>query len=522
MVSHKSAPKKSKKTESPPDETIDHDMTDLLKPDSTTRPLQENKLALLVKPSRNTGSDSLCYFFSNYVNVPRDHSTNIFVEHILPLYLEAAPDSALAEAIHAVAIDITQMWLARSADTYLARQAYGRAIALLKSSLQDPFECRANETLATVFMLDFYESLNQRFVHFIDTGTHQQGAVALLRHRGNENFKTPLSQRLFNAMRSRHINYCLQTGQRVDLDPDFLAEETAILPSAKLDVLNAELAGISVLARKGPGAAGLGLADFYQLILRKAQALEKKLQVWRSTLPKSWQAVSIPASELHPSIRAAGCYEGMCDVYSSLAVSHVNNSSRSSHVRALRLMSLCVRGLADLGVSVDPDLDPYIDLQAQEIVDRFCASIPYHLGNRTTLMFPHEHCEYPHVPVELRRLANYVDPFGNEVDMTMEDHMRAAAATGAFFIMTPLAGFLKAPSLRSARVKPGPLVDKLRKGQLEWIRGQMSRIQNTYLLQSNHSTSARDSLWVTSSMATVRFHHIGFDGFGLTRPGEIC
>lgn len=472
------APKRPKTSE-----TVDQTPSDDHSPEQgSPSPPTGDELAILMSPSRNFEMESLCYFFSNYVNIPRDPSTNIFIEHILPLYLSASPESALSQATHAVAMNITQMWMSRFVDSFVSREPYWRAVRLLKSALQDTIQCRTDETLATVFLLDFYESLNQRFTHFIDTGTHQQGAVALLRHRGKDNFKTALSQRLFNAMRGRHINYCLVSGQRVALDQDLLAEDTAILPSAKLDLLNAELADLNVLARSGPEAYNLGLAGFYHIVLQKALVLEKKFQAWSESLPKSWQPMAVPVSDLHPSIRAAGVYEDKCEVYSSLGVSHVHNCARGSHIGVLRLVALCIRGLEDLGISVDPDIEPYIIAETQNVTDRFCAAMPFHLGNRTALTLPHEHREYPRVPAELAQLANFVDPFGNKVEMTMEDHIRAAAAVGGWFIMTPMASFLKVPALRSENVKPGPLIGKLRKGQLDWVRSQIARIQKIYIL----------------------------------------
>ncbi|KAJ9607443.1 hypothetical protein H2200_008516 [Cladophialophora chaetospira] len=506
IASYKSGPKRQKKEHSPTEEIIDPGLdlcaTDDMSDDSldlSLSPMSEDvdfHLPLVVQPSRNVAVESLGYFFKNYVNTPRDPSTNIFIEHILPMYLSTPRGSALSDAIHAVAINVTSMWMTRCVDSYLARDAYGKAVTRLKTLLEDPISCKTDETLATVFMLDFYDSLSQRFVHFIDSGTHQQGAVALLKHRGQDNFKTPLSQRLFNAMRSRHINYSLQAGKDVQLDESLLADETAVLPSAKLDLLNVKLAKLHMLARNGPPSANLDAVEFYKLVMQKALVIGKKLQAWEDSLPKSWQPVSVPASELHPSIREAGLYEDMCDVYSSLAVSHVNNSARSSHVGALRLVAMCSRKLQDLGIAIDPEIEPYVNGRIQAIVDRFCASIPFHLGNRTSVTFPHEHSEYPQIPADLRRLANYVDPFGNEVEMTMEDHGRAAAAIGGWFIMTPLAGFLRTPELQPPPLRSGPLMRKLRPGQLEWIRGQMLRIQKIYLFPADGSQQYHDWTWV--------------------------
>lgn len=499
VASHKGPSKRQRKQAPPPDDSTDDSLAcyPYLSPSPLSSDTPNSDLSLSIQPSRDVALESLGYFFTNYVNTPRDPSTNIFIEHILPMYLNTSPTSALSDAIHAVAINITSMWMVNYVDTYHAREFYSKAVSRLKELLQDPVECKKDETLATVLMLDFYDSLNQRFVHFIDTGTHQQGAVALLKHRGEDNFKTPLSQRLFNAMRSRHINYSLQAGQEVSLDPLLLTDDTAILPSAKLDLINVKLSRLHKLAREGPEAVNLSLVEFYQLVLKQALVVEKELQAWTDGLPKSWQPLAVPASEVHPSIHEAGLYQDMCEVYSSLTVSHINNAARSSQIGTLRLVALSTKGLEEMGIPVNPELDEYLTTQVQYIADRFCASIPFHLGNRTGLAFPHEYREYPQIPAELRQMANYVDPFGNKVEMTMEDHVRAAAAIGGWFVMTPLAGFLKAPVMRSASIKAGPLMGRVRKGQLDWIRGQMLRLQKIYLFPApTHIKPWQDWNWM--------------------------
>lgn len=441
-------------------------------------------LPLIVSPSRNVEVESVYWFFQNYVTVPRDPSTNIFIEHILPLYVKAPSGSALSLATNAIALEIMQMWFLRTTGSQLARKYYGQAMTQLTGTLQHETESKSDDTLATVFLFDFYDSLRKRFAGYIDSGAHQKGAIALLRHRGKKNFETATSRRLFRAIRSRHISYALEHCCKVMLEPDMREENSAPEPTSELDLVNMDLAALNVLAEAGPSAAGMDVLEFYQLIMAKALLLDRKLQAWRVSLPPSWQPAVVPVPKIHVSIQAAGLYENMCEVYSSLEVSHVHNAARSSHFNVLRMIELCQQESEANGQPrLDPDLQAYLDQQTQTILDGFCASIPYHLGNRTAITLPHEHCEYPPVPTELRRVTNYTDAMGNYTHMTMNDHSRAAAAIGGWFLITPLVGFLSTPLL-AATPEPAPshFMSKIRPGQLDWIRLQLIRIKEIYLL----------------------------------------
>lgn len=452
--------------------------------DNDSDELKEAGLSLITSPSRNVEIESIYWFFSNYVAVPRDPTTNIFIEHILPLYANAPTGSALYLATNAIALEIMQMWFSRTTGSHLARKHYGQAMLQLTETLQDEVESKKDETLATVFMFDFYDGLRKRFAGYIDSGAHQKGAIALLRHRGKKNFENPTARRMFSAIRSRHISYALEHCRKVMLEPDMLEEEDVQQPATQLDFVNAALAELMVYAEAGPKAAGMSSLDFHQLIMAKALLLDRKIQAWRASLPPSWQPVTVPISKVHPSIRAAGVYEDMVEVYSSLEVSHIHNAARSSHFNLLRIIEVCQRESEAHGQPrLDADLQDYLDQQTQMVIDGFCASVPYHLGNRTAMTLPHERCEYPPVPVELRRLTNYVDAMGHYTQMTMKDHSRAAAAIGGWFLITPLVGFLATPLMRGT-TRPGPthFISKIRPGQLDWIRTQLVRIKEIYLL----------------------------------------
>lgn len=442
----------------------------------------DTALPIFISPSRDLQQECLAYFISNFVDIPRDPSTNLFIQHLLPLYAKASVDGALAEAFLAVAINVAQICVAGSVDSADARRAYARAVMLLQKALRNPEHCSSDETLASILMLDFYDLVNEAFFGWGSVSPHLEGAIALLQERGWDTFQSDLSQRLFYAVWSRHINHCLVSGREVVLTPDVIPDETHTLPSTSLDFLNVELSKVQNLARGGCKAAQMTIGEFYYTVLIRALLLDQKLQEWCETLPVSWRPISIPILDVAPSILKAGVYRDLCEVYSSLEVSHTYNLARSSRIAALHLVSLSMIELTRLGIEVHPSLDQYLGRQTQDIVDRFCALIPFHLGDRLSLKPSSRRVEYPPLPLRLWRLVRYEDANGNVVDMTMKDHKRSAAAIGGWSIMLTLRRFLKAPIFHGSNNRSSPLLAKLRKGQLEWIRGQMKRLQMVYSL----------------------------------------
>lgn len=181
--------------------------------------------------------ESLCFFFSNYVNIPREAHSNIFVEHILPLYKGAAPNSPLKDAVAAAASNVAQMWRMMGPHSTVAQKAYGRALRSLREAMSDSNVATTDEILGAIFMLDWYESLNRRFEKTNDRDVHQRAAMAIVQQRGAQSFSSENSRRLLAALRTRYILFNLQARRKVEIDEAILAEDVAgHMPGPKLDV----------------------------------------------------------------------------------------------------------------------------------------------------------------------------------------------------------------------------------------------------------------------------------------------
>jgi hypothetical protein len=458
-------------------------------------------------PTIDPELDALCFFFNNYVNVPREAQTNIFVEHVLPLWRDAADDSPIKVATSAVAANLSQLWRKQGADSGLARSQYAKAVTALRNSFQDPNLVDSDEVLGCMFMLDFYESANRRYHQEKDVDIHQKAAMALIKSRGVKSFKTETSRRLVTAMRARYILHNLQARKRVDLDDDLLSEEADFdLPPAKLDLICADLANVmhegshlldmdsvplplgyqfspeSSLSPESDNSFDIEMS--LEMLLSYLLEINLRLNAWRNSLPISWEPYRIPDADstLHYSIRAVGLYNGLCDVYASIETAHCMNAWRSTKVLVLRLISHCVKHLDPFSPSKYILTPEELNLEIQTFVDDICATVPFCLGSRTTLSLPHEHQEYPPVPPFIRAQANYVDSHGQPAQMTDSDHIRVAAAMGGWFILSPLTAMMRyatpPPPHQSTDFKLDTL--KIRPGQWEWLRGQVKRIHKIY------------------------------------------
>ena len=441
--------------------------------------------------------DSLCFFFNNYVNLPREPQSNIFIEHVMPLWQKAPENSPLKYATSATAANLSNLWRQNGPDSDLARSKYGQALLSLREAFKDPDMYNDDNILGTMFMLDFYESLNSRYESVIDMDTHQKAAMALVSSRGGRHaFQSESSRRLFTALRTRYIIFNLQNKRRIDLDDDLLQEDPEMdLPASKLDLILAQLANAMHSSRHliDTGAAPSGNSDpldyemTFELLLSALLEINLRLNAWLQNLPASWEPYRIldAAQSLHYSIRAVGLYNDYCDVYTSTATAHHRNSWRSTKVHVLNLIKHCLKHVPTDSFSRFIMPGDVIDIEIQTLVDDICASIPFHLGSRTTLSLPHEHQEYPPVPPQIRSSANYVDSSGRPTTFSDNDHIRSAAAIGGWFLLAPLGAIMQ-------RAKPLPpendSIDtdfrlepiNLRPGQIGWILGQIRRIHKIY------------------------------------------
>lgn len=181
--------------------------------------------------------------------------------------------------------------------------------------------------------------------------------------------------------------------------------------------------------------------DAFDLLMR-AEVVDARLARWPDLIPSTWLPIQIPAQSILKSVIAAGLYGDSCDIYPDVMICSAWNEWRVARLRVLSLV-------AQLG-SVEMEFQAMQTIQ--RLVDGICASIPFNFGDRTE-------------PTPIYE-AKTIYPSTNDCPMP-KGHQNTASAYGGWYSFTPLREVCEVGRF-------------LRKGQLDWVRGQLRRLAKMY------------------------------------------
>ncbi|MCJ1432218.1 hypothetical protein MMC27_001574 [Xylographa pallens] len=299
----------------------------------------------------------------------------------------------------------------------------------------------------------------------VPSGAHAQGAIALVKHRGRDNFKSDISQRLFIAVQTQMVGHAVQHSSPVEKLPEQFAENIKALPSnaaTRLTALEVEVANLLAAARVAfdPDQRTTNSQIFE--ISSSASDLNNKLFHWADSVPQQWNPLL--AEDNSPAALAKfQAYGSRMDIYPEVWVVSIWNSYRILHIAVQEIIACCAvfDGMIDqMPGSNDYRIQDHTEV-GQRLVNDICASIPYCLGSRVKHEAGSE-IDYPFAPGSC--ITN--------------DHRKAAKALGGWFVLGSLNACLGVRGIED--------------GQLRWIRSQLSRVKGYYDLDDPLSTNNQD------------------------------
>jgi hypothetical protein len=377
------------------------------------------------------------------------------------------------------------MWSFQGCDARPARKLFTKAIAATREAINNPTEKSMDELLMTILIFDLYDALVLHYVRNAPTsyGKHKDGALALVKHRGLSNFTSLAGRALTNATRNGFLDYSLSQRTPMPAGSEEIFSHPAIGESraAQLDVLTIETintqARLWALRRDVTSTmTSAQRRKAFEDIIADAIRIDELFMAWKRGITcRDWLPLFVSRDDVPRSILTAGFYGTKCAVWNDLTGAEIYNQHASRRLFTLQMIR---QSLADEPTLLaDPKYRAYLakaNGAVQSLVDCICETVPFHLGDTVVPTNPVYSSEVA-LPCKI-----ITDPSTGETrsvpDLEGSDFRMRAAASGGWMLFAHLVDIYR---LAEPEDDAEPIV--LRDGQLDWIKGQIKRLQTTFL-----------------------------------------
>lgn len=203
-----------------------------------------------------------------------------------------------------------------------------------------------------------------------------------------------------------------------------------------LDVsLSSQNTGFQSLDLDLPVEGGADGSSWTSYLISQAKTVDSNLAAWLEIIPSSWLPKRVAGESVPLTVRGAGMYDDHCDIYPDILVATTWNEWRAARLKVLALLARHQPG-------------EQVTANIQGLVDDICASLPFHLGDRTEM-----------TPIYFAR-SLYPSAEGQPLP---QGHHQNASAFGGWYLYAPLKQITNVSMY-------------LREGQLEWVLGQLKRL----------------------------------------------
>ena len=433
---------------------------------------------------QNAQDASLCFFFRHYAGTSFDpEAYNGFNQLWRPMYGQASIQSPLRLATAAVTVTIALMWRFQGCNSQIARSFFTRAVTAAREALNDPLQRSTDETLMTILVFDLYDAL---MLHYtpgpLDYGKHKYGALAIIEDRGFANLTTARGRTLIAAVRHSLLAHMLSSREAFPKRLDHLFDHSSVNDTkvSNLDMVSVRLSRVqsrlwTLRLEDCPESAPEERRACYEEIIAEAFQIEKLLLEWRAnTTGPDWLPDYVSRDSVMESIQDAGFYGSRCSVWADLSFGGTWLLFCMRYLLTLQIMRQSFADDASLLSNLEHrEILSKANKWVQRLVDYICEMIPFHLGDNliptipiysTSINYPYKFKTDPKtgMPTCLPRLRS--------------NHQKRAAASGGWIIFPQLVNVWRLAEPEDDAV---PIV--LREGQLDWIKGQVRRLQKVFL-----------------------------------------
>ncbi|EGX91708.1 C6 transcription factor [Cordyceps militaris CM01] len=291
------------------------------------------------------------------------------------LYQRTHPPDHLVASVDAASLAFFALrQFAPSSDlTKLATERYVAALHLVNAALADPVASLADDTLQSILLLDLYEKLfSRRQTSTRSCMKHMNGAISLIRARGEGNLQTYVGRRLTQRLYTTLVISCAISGMRIPDDMERLRVDLSRYvkvdedPKWALTTLNEKIINFTSDVKTGK-------ISCRERIMAHALEFYRLTTTLEDTLPPYWtpKRVFVGDDGLGRELTLTGSY----DVYESLYFTQVRNVIRTAQINLLLTIE-------QLAASKDPDLAASTRKLIERKARAICDSLAQYLVSR--------------------------------------------------------------------------------------------------------------------------------------------
>ncbi|KAF8851547.1 hypothetical protein BDZ45DRAFT_631569 [Acephala macrosclerotiorum] len=323
-----------------------------------------------------------CFFFADHVLLPKQETRGRgHIDWVLYFSRLEKTNSPFQLALSAASL---ASYGARSKTKALlprAHQDYIKSLKEINAALLDHEAAMDDSILASILLLVTFEQVTLFEMSLNGWCSHIEGAVALVKYRGEESFDTPTGRNLFNAVREVMTIHFIAMAKPIDPSIDWLYHTPSDDFERKYAELNLRLVNLRAENNSVTTQVPRNAHSTVKVVelLQKAKALEEEYRQWYNSLPSSSDSAMawVDDENTDAKLTMLITHPGRVDRYEELGVAYVYNVARSSQILIWTVILRCVAWLSnptDYKISTEFRDGSRI---CRELIQDIVSSIPY-------------------------------------------------------------------------------------------------------------------------------------------------
>jgi hypothetical protein len=334
---------------------------------------------------------AVAFFCNNFTYPGQDaHPRDGFINAVVDLYHHSVPGCALNLATRAVALVTISSLPAYRNVGELGQCLYVRALSATQSALRDQALATSDAALATVVLLSLWESATASDRSVDAWRQHIDGAVALVKARGEQQFTTSRGRGLFRAVRTELLLLSMQTSTGIETFPGprgWMSDMTGDVDENAVNFLAMAIEATNLQDRaKRVLKQQLSAANtkVVEDILAQARALQCRQAQCERGLSEAWSPQTTAVSTCEPNlsnIEELKAWPGPMHSYRNVHVASTLNNHRVCSISCASIIQNAIRWLQPETYLQNPE---YCSARSriQHLVDDVCHSVPSQLAGR--------------------------------------------------------------------------------------------------------------------------------------------